>query len=86
MFIVYFVSVFSLMSFPFSRDVLKKHLYKITLFSTNSQTYYYQSSEIISKNCAVIQLPRSKTTLQHIGHIVTAYRASRYHAAVTKAG
>lgn len=28
----------------------------------------------------------AKTTLQHIGHCVTAYRALRYHAAVTKAG
>ena len=49
-------SVFSLMSFrfqeislPFPRDVLKEHPRKITLFFTNSQTYYYQSSEIISK-------------------------------------
>lgn len=49
MFIVYFDSVFSLMSFPLSRDVLKEHPRKITLFFTNSQTYYYQSSEIISK-------------------------------------
>lgn len=59
------------MSFPFPRDVLKEHLCKITLFSTNSQTYYYQSSEIKAKNCAVIQLPRSKNN-------ITAYWAYHY--------
>ena len=79
MFIVYFVSVFSLMSFPFSRDVLKEHLCKITLFSTNSQTYYYQSSEIISKklrgNTITAQQKQHYSilgiSLPHIGHRVT---------------
>lgn len=52
------------MSLPFSRDVLKEHPRKITLFFTNSQTYYYQSSEIINKKLR--------------GNKITAYWVYRY--------
>lgn len=79
MFIVYFDSAFSLMSFPFSRDVLKEHPRKITLFFTNSQTYYYQSSEIISKKLRGKTITAQQKqnysilgiSLPHIGYCVT---------------
>jgi len=52
---------------------------RITLFSTNSQTYYYQSSEIINKKLRGKTITAQQKqhysilgiSLPHIGHRVT---------------